>query len=444
MRNHLKAALEGHQDNSPNYNVYSPEEEQQLLTEATQDSAQVDADLGEIARMNDMSEAVEDLAVIADGIEEPTATETQLLDSVGQMAVTGTDVAPEEVVPSMEQYVGRRISTEGLRETARNIWNQIQRVLKKVWETIESFFYKVFGTIPGLRRSLKKLKDDIDGNSSRALDSKKISISVGVQALSVNYSTPKSEGDLKGAMKDMTEQVEVIYGKHADAIEGMGEAIAEGLSDFDAETPQKSLGSFVGKLSKYTDKIDLPGMSGASGRWPGFDAKMTKPLPGNISIVSRVPKDIDARSSDVNIQKLEALRKVTVEVVQTSEKAKDVPNSFEMPPLSNNAMLNLLDDAEKLLDTLEKYQRGKRYADMKKVRTKLEAASKKATTSIEKLDSSEDKATKDAVPFYRAMVNFNTAYAKWAKDPAMPMVTHTLSFVRGIMTVCQKSLSAYK
>lgn len=446
MRNHLRAALES-ADNNVSYGVLSMEEEAQLLTEATQDEAAATTDLNEIARMNDMSEAIEDLAVIADGIEgEPSQTEAALIDNTAQMAVAGTEVAPEEVVPAMESYRGRKIATEGLRETARNIWESIKRILKKVWEKIESFFYKIFGTIPGLRRSIKSLKDKVR-DLSGSVSEKKITVSAGVQSVSVDYKTPKNEGDLKASMKTLTTVVEDIFGPNASKMVDMGEAIVDGLNDFDPADPKKSLGPFVGKIGKIAKgAVEKTNYSAISGnRWPGFKGKISDPLPGNVSIVSRMPNEIDARHDDVNVGKLEALRRVTVEVVATSDKSKDVPNSFEMSTMGTSAMLDLLEDAESILDKLEQFQRGKHHADMKKTKAKLDTASDKATSAMAKAEGkSDDKEAKDSVPYYRALLNFNTAYARWSKDPAMPMVSHSLAFIRGVITCVQKSAAEYK
>jgi exonuclease VII small subunit len=107
-------------------------------------------------------------------------------------------------------------------------------------------------------------------------------------------------------------------------------------------------------------------------------------------------------------------------------------------------MAALVDDSLDLLDVLEKFQRGKRANEMKTLRGKLETASDRLAKDMDKMSGSDEAREKAAVPYYRAMVNFNGAFARWMKDPAMPMVSHSLASIRGVMNVCQKSLSAYK
>lgn len=454
MRRHfLQASLEADNNTQNPYAglVLSAEEDQQLLTEALQDEATVTSDLAEAARMNDLADALEDLAVVADDITangaEPTPVETQLIESATQMAVAGTEVTPEEIIPAMESAdKGRKVSLETLRETAKKLFDRVMAVLKGIWDKINNFFYKIFGTIPGLRRAIKDAKQKVDDNSSRTPDTKKIIVNVGVNALSVNFKAPASEGDIKAAVASLMKVNEFIYGAGADKVHAMGEAIAEGLEQFDPEQPQKSLGAFVSKLGKKQDEFSkIPGMhSGAGDRWPGFEVKISEPLAGNVSIVARTPKDLDLSSNDVNINKLEQLRKLSFEVVATSEASHQLATSFEMPTMSNKAMMDVLNDADKLLETLEKFQRGSRHTNAAKLRTKISAASDKASKAVAKLDGENESAHRDAIPYYRSMLNFNTAYARWTKDPAMPMVGHTLATVRGVLSVVDKSLKDYK
>ena len=194
--------------------------------------------------------------------------------------------------------------------------------------------------------------------------------------------------------------------------------------------------------------VSLAGFTKVSGNRFGehIDAIISPALLGNVSIVIRVPEVVGSGSNlpASPIGHLENLASLSVEVVQTSDKAKDVPNTFEMATASNSAMSNMLGDALEILDALEKFQRGKRATEMKSLRGKLETASDKATKSMEKVAAKDDKEDQKALPYYRAMLKFNTCYTRWMKDPAMPMVSHSLASIRGVVKVVEKSLAAYK
>jgi hypothetical protein len=454
MRAFLNVANEGFQGDG---RILSLEEEQDNLVEAAQDAAQVDADLQQVDRMTDVSDSLEDLAMVADGIEArgddegATETEQQMGEILSNVAVAGTDVAGEDVVPAMESFGGRRLrySAESIRERAKAIWESILKFLKQIWEKITNFFYKIFGTIPGIRRRLVELKKRVDDNTRKVVSNKKITISSGVASLSCNYKTPTNEGELKKNFTALVKGAKELYGEGMEVGHKLGEIVLKGLEDFDGEKPSASLGKFVRDMKPISARLNKAaggGMTRVSGDRFGkeIDAEISEPLLGNMSIVVKTPKADDREYESPRVMLLEKLRHIGIEMVTTSEKPKDVPASFEMSPATNSGMAAMLDDALEGLDVLEKFQRGKRFNEMKTLRGKLETASNKLATEMDKLAGSDDKAEREAVPYFRAMVNFNSAYARWMKEPALPMVNHLLASIRGVSKVVEKSLAAYE
>lgn len=448
MRQFLNQSLEALRE--PAHNVVSLEEEQDMLVEAAGDQAGIEADLGEVDRVSDMSDALEDLAVIADGIEgDATGNEAALMDTAGQMAVAGTDVdAAELVTPSLESNGARRYSAESLRERAKAIWENIKRFLKEIWKKIESFIYKIFGTIPTLRKRVEELKKRVSDNGSKTIEEKKITVTSGVSALSQNGKTPSTDTELRSNFLHMLNVNKGIFGDNIDSGIRVGEAVLDGLNDFDADAPDESGKKFVEKVKKAMAGAKAGyKTSKTSGARFGeqVEAEISDPLLGNISIVHKKPTYIShAPGTASTVGMLENMRGYAVEVCQTSDKAKESPSSFEMATATNASMSAMLDDALEQLDVLEKFQRGKRASEMKSLRGKLETASEKASNSMKKLEGKDDAAEKLAVPYYRAMLNYNQSYTRWMKDPALPMVSHTLASIRGVMTVVNKSLSNYK
>lgn len=447
MRNFLSTALEGHRD--PTFANLSLEEEQDLIVEAAADEAAVNNDLAQVERISDMSDALEDLAVVTDGMAEdgPTDTEAALVDTMANMAVAGTDVEAEEIVPAMESFGGKRMrySAESIRERAKAIWESIRKFLKQIWEKITAFFYKIFGTIPALRRRLQDLKKRIQDNSKNTIDQKKITVTTGVASLSVNYKTPTSDTDVRKNLSTMVTACKAVYTDILDEGIKMGNIVLDAINDFDPVEPDASLQKLVPALAilqkKNTSGLGFTGVSG-NRFGDGYEAQLSDPLPGNISIVLKRAKKMPTTTTSVS--SLEELSKFDTGIVQTSDKPKDTPSSFEMSTAGNANMLGMVDESLEILDILEGFQRGKRATEMKSLRGKLETASEKASNAMKKLSDSEEKEEKAAVPYYRALLNFNTSFTRWMKDPAMPMVSHSLSAIRGAMNVCQKSLSAYK
>lgn len=435
MRKHFSHAMESQ---SFGENI-SLEEEQLLLDESAADAAGTESDLKEAERIIEVSDALEDLAVIADGIEEATPAEVALLETAGDMAVAGTDVEPEEVVPAMEQYQGRRIATEGIRETAQTIWRSIQEFLKNIWKKIESFFYKIFGTIPALRKRLKELQKRVEAKSGTGIEEKKVTLSSGLTALSVDYKVVKTGAELKSAAHAMETAVAAAFGEQQGKLAKLGEKIADGISDFDPEAAEASAKK-ISAAVREAGSITIPSSKKISGnRWPGFEVVQGAPLPGNVSLVC---KNYSGGEEQGVIQSLDRMRRGGVSLEPTNEKSKDTPSTVEFSTMSISEMEDAIKTSEKILDHLEDFNRGKRSTDIKSAKTKIEAASKKATSAVEKAANDED--AKKCVPYYRAVLNFNAAYARWAQSPTMGLSQAALTHVRAVMATITKCLGAYK
>jgi hypothetical protein len=417
----------------------SMEEEQILLDEAAQDSASVDTDLGEAERIIEVSDALEDLAVIADGIEEATPAEIALIENAGDMAVAGSDVEPADLVPAMESYRGKRIATEGIRETAQQIWRAIQDFLKNIWKKIEGFFYKIFGTIPALRKRLKELKGRVEAKSGSAIEDKKVTLNSGLGALSVDYKVVKNEAELKSALGDLEKATAWVYGDNQAELAKMGNSIADAISDFDPEKAEESAKKVQSAVSKHSPGA-LPGSKASGGsRFPGFKVTQGSALLGNVSLLK---KEFNSSTETGTLATLDRQRRSGVELAATGEKHKDAPASSDFQTMSNSSMEEAIKICEKILDHMEDFQRGKKSTDVKAAKTKVENASKKATSAVEKAANDED--AKHCVPYYRAVLNFNASYARWAQSPAMPLASNALTTIRSTMNVIQKSLGAYK
>lgn len=445
MRSILNTALEGLNGTATEYGFLSREEEEVMAEDAAQAADDASTGLDESERMLGLADGLEDLAEIADGITDATQTETQLLTVAGNMAVAGSDVPAEEIVPAMEGFIGKRIAVESLRERASAIWKAILAQIKKVWAFIEKFFYSIFGTIPGLRKQLKDLRARVDGTNGKKLEDKKLTVSTGVKALSVDYSTPKNGGDVVKGLKDLLGEVTDVYGTYTDKIAKVGEVVADHISDFDPEKAHDSVEKFLKAVTSGFGGVNLSGGKSAGNRFPGFVTAQSAPIMGNVSLFLKKVDSAGARDHGNNVlNQVERARQMGFELHATSDKEKSVPNDFQMDTMTSAQMHSAIDDMEKILDKLEDFNRGKRTADMKKTRTRLESASAKATTAVEKAEKSEEASDRATVAYYRAMLNYNQAYARWCQNPAVQLLNSALASVKASAAVIAKSISAYK
>ena len=426
--------------------------------------AEVNVAIAECFRMEQISDSLEDLAVIADGIEEASPEEVALIRTVSDMAVAGTDVQSEEIVPETVvplqlevsgaagnvvtegRFIGRRISTEGIRETAKSIWEAIKKFLKDIWAKIETFFYKIFGTIPMLRRkveALKKRADDL-GSSGKTPGKEKITISSGVAALSKDYTPVATAAGLSGCIDDLAAAAKGIYGGYADRLVSLGDDMADIIGDFEPAAKQTSIDKMTALLLKNT-LAKSPLFSGSIGsRFPGYGGKVSGQLLGNIVIAYKV-KEIGATDTADNsanrITNLITIANFEIKVENAREKTGTVKDDFTMTPFHASDIEDMCSKMLKLLDQLEDFKRGSALKKILTAKEKMKKAADKAESSMGKMkDDATDKA---AVPTYRALINTNTSFAKWASSPMMQFYRHCITEINAIVAVSSRSLSTY-
>lgn len=438
-------AAEGRSIGGNSFEGLSMEELDVLVDEAVVADQEATSDLVDAGRAIDVAEALEDLAVVAEPITEATPTEIALVDTTAQMAVAGTDLAPEEIIPesdgvSLESRVGRRIAVEGIKETVANIWRGIKALLKKIWAKVEEFFYKIFGAIPSLRRTIKALRANIDDLGSKVTDEKTIKMTSGIASLTVDGKSLKTASEISTAVAKQVDAVKVLSGNYSKNIAKILEHYADVAADFDANDPDKALLAIsAGALKDINGLKATVGASGNVKRWPGFTASNGEHLMGNTALFVRVA---DAGDTTSAIGILEKVRASGVILAKSNESKKDLPDEVAITAPTTGDLNKMVDGVEKLLDVLEDWNRGSAVKDIKRAREALEKATDKAETSFNKID--RESRDEHAAAAFRAIANLNKAAIDWAKEPISSVIRESLTHARVVLAVTSKGISNHK
>jgi len=424
----------------------SLEEEALVIADAATDAAESATELAETERIIEVSDALEDMAVIAGEIKEATPVETQLIETVGTMAVAGTDIAPEEVVPALEGVQDLKPHLEKVKATAKRIWEQILKYLEGIWAKIDAFFYKQFGTIPRLQAQLAKLEEQAKGAEKGTATRETIQVTGTIGALSVHGKQASGEADIAAGLSALHEAAKYVYGGYSDALVKRGEVIAKAISEFTPEKAQE-VSLELKKALRQNGFGSIPGAgAGSTARFPGFDSRMGKPLPGGFSLVNK--HYIDNKTEASILSGLDRARREGVDLVKTDNAAGPAAaGKVEMKTLSVAGAQSLIKDAQELLKTIEDFKRGAKPKQIQKARKDIEAASAKATKAIDASKPSNDGPGQNlgtAVVQYRALLNFNASYARWSRDPQVQFTSAALATARAVAIVVSKSLAAYK
>lgn len=432
LENAVPAATPTEADQVGEEQVISLEEEEVVLAEAADDSASIERDLAEADRVLEVSDGLESIAVVADRIEEASPEDVALIDTAAQMAVAGTDIAPEQIVPAMESFVGSKIATEGIRETSKQIWESIQAFLKRIWDNIMAYF-RVHAAVPVELKKIAALEAKIKEAGKQKDGVKTFKLSSGL--LTVEGKMVKNAAALGAALRDYEQAAEFVYSKNPEIVAAHGKAIAGVIDKFTAETSNEVTGKLVDVL-KGLKHGTVPGAS--AGKAEGdFTVYSGKDLLGGGRVQLRV---FNAAEGATTLGALDHFRKSGV--VFDAEQAKAAAGEVEFPVLAPLEAEGLLETAKDILKQLSDFH-SKELGKLKAAGDELRKASAKATSELGKV-SHEDKGQAAVVQDFRAALNFNQAYSKWVAHPAIQFYGKSLAVSKALRLVVAKSLEAYE
>lgn len=441
MRRHLNVSLESASFKTGN--VISLEEEQIMLSDAADLAADVSQELNEVNRVIEVSDALEDLAVVADQIEQASPTEIALMETAGDMAVAGTDIEAEQIVPSLESYKGKRIAAEGFRQTAETVWTNIQEFVKNVYDKIEKFFYNVFGVIPNMRKRLEKLSENIKIAGNKNAVGTRIEFK-GPEAGGAFMDKLAIDGKIFGTdqeflknLNELVEMTEYVYGANIVNRNMLGTKLAALIESFDPAGDMEAQGKeFIAAVTEYNQKQVIPGPDYMSNSG-SYELHRSRTLLGGGTLVAKTYNSQDSTTLGV----MDRLRHSGIVFDNTTGRA---PNKTKgVPLLTAKSMEEAVKSLNIMLDLLEEYKRGGPSKAVEATRKKLEAASKKAEEAYNKLKD-DTPGGSSSVSHYRAALNFNVAYAGWVHNPAVPYARYAVTTINAIVSYIQVCLSQYK
>lgn len=443
MRRCLKLSLEALP--SEIGRTISLEEEQLLLADAADLASDINQELNEVDRLSDVSNALEDLAAVADQIEQASPTEIALIETAGDVAVAGTDIEAEEVIPSLESYRGKKIATETIRARAATIWKNIQQFLKSVWEKIEKFFYSIFGTIPNTRRRLQKLKEKVDGSHAKSprgtmfevsTDSAAEMLSV-VNRLMINKRVPRNDSEFMGSLDRLHEMTKYVYGPNIVNRNTLGNEIADAIEQFDAAGDlDRQAERIIAACTDFNRKQKIPGL-GSNVPSGSYTLIVGDELIGGGKIVYKeYAQNIQDKS---HLGVLERLRHSGMLFEPSGTRGSKPLGKVNLPIVSLNTLSSMIVELGQMLTLLEEYKRSPASRTVDATKKRLENVSKKAAANYDKLDPSAA-----SMQYYKAMVSFNGAYSRWISEPAIPFARYLLSEINALMLYINLCLSTYK
>lgn len=438
-------ALEGARFSRP---VIALEDEEVAQAEAQELAAEIPADLNDAERSIDVAESLDSVADIADNIESPQATDVALIQTAADLAVAGSDVPPEEVIPvageALESAIGHRIATESIRETALAIYERLKAFVKRIWEKIESFWHKYFGTLPRLKRKIEAMQGKINSVTGRKLDSdgKSFELTSGLKALSVDYKVVKNGAELKTALEFLTKAV--VQGtefntRHAAKL---GRDIADLLNDMDDKNVREKAEAIY-KLAPKSGKPELCKNDVSSSYGSGLSAHESDSMLGSVKLLYKTDKlTLSDRKSMLG--RLEQLRRTGLSLVPAGAHDKEV-NEVTFTTLNIGDAETILGLIGTLVQKMEDYERGAAFKEIKKSREALDKAAQRAASRLGKIKAgAEDGPTDEDIAIFRSCANLNVSYTSWTSGTAVALSSRVVTTANAVLAIVARSMAQYK
>lgn len=428
----------------------SPEEDAQNASEATTELSEAVAASDDVDRFSDVADALEDAGVILDSVQEADPAHVALAQTITNMAVAGQpDMAGTDIAPSLENYIGRRLSTEGFKDAAKRIWETIKRWVKKIWAKIEGFFYKHFGRIPRMRKSLAAAEKQLQDAESKPREDKKIDLSSGLSQMLVANDVVKTFPVYLTALTNLTGAVEDVFKVMGPVLGSGGEKLSEAIGDFDVGNTTASLIRIINAASAGGSASMLKSFKAKQAPFTnsqapaGLDSYFTPALPGNIALRMAAMTAAAARSSESSNfgAKMQQVRSAGICAIYP-EKARDVPSSVSIDTPAVSDLRDAIGQCTRQLDAMETFYRGKGFKDMKEAQDKITKAGDKISGQIAKVKP-EDLKTND-MSHFRQATGMASGYVQQILRTFAGIATTSMASCSFVCILASKTSSAYR
>lgn len=387
----------------------TPEAAELAEAESVQDANQLEASMQGAARMLEVADGLESMAIVAGEVKEATPTELALIQNSTQLAVAGTDVEPERLLPSLESWKGGAVAVEDLRENAKRIWDNIQAILKRLWEETIRYF-QVSYVIPSHERTIAELE--------KLIRRKKNQVKANPQEIKVNYSAlvfnggvVKNAADLKQGLEYTLDMARYVFGTNPEQVADLGGDLAKAIKNFDVANSGETVTEVRNIMASY--KVTKPPMLTVTQPAGDFVVEQSKPLMGGGDV--RL-KTFQRNEHATPLGALDHFRKTGVSF-NNDAPVRGTDTTFELMTLAQ--MEDLLRIARDLLRQVKDFNGGARLGRLKRAGDELKAASEKASKAF-LAAGGEAKVSHAVVNDYRSLLNFNHAYMHWVQQPAIP------------------------
>lgn len=413
----------------------SLEEDAVLIAGAADDLQRINTEINEVKRLEDTAETLRDVALVTANVESASVHDLFTLESAARLAIAGSDISTRLVTPALERYEGKRVNLEGLMDFIDSIWRAIVDAMKSVWNAVNDFFYKIFGTIPRLRRNIEEIQEKAEKGNDLLMEAKvKLGPELGIHMR--NDKLPTRADELFNGVDILYQHVEFYLADYVKIAAEVYKDFGTEMVSFNEDRLEESLNALSDvaiHLSARYSPGELRLTEVKDPRFAPGEYVNLPHLPGNKTFYIR---RVTIPNADKALERAEAIQSCVVKMMDSKPRVKStVASSGEIETPSNNDIMQLCTMMLNILDTVEKYGRGKDFIQIKKSKDELLKISDDLVSRSRDLPRDSR-----AIPYYRSAIRFNSYMTTTVVQPLTNLCSLALLVVRSTVVICQKSL----
>lgn len=425
--------------------VLSMEEASIMIGDAFDEYDAAKTSMAEVNHGAEVADTLENVVAVADNIGEASESEVRLVELVGDMAVAGTDIPPESIVPSLESYIGRRISTEGFKQTIKSIWEAIKNAIAKIWRHLKNFFDFITRATPVLVQRIKKFKRAIvEANEAYLPGTIKMAAT---QAFTYKGQPIDDLAQMPNRINTDSIYLEYLYDKRLPIIAKQAAQVRDITMHYDPKAGDEAALAATAKLAEAMvipkDKTPAPRtlFAVSSERKPaaeGVEVLQGAELIGGgrviLSQFSATDGMSDADKVAQTMQHYHCYFEPSEERVESKEVTVDIP--------PKKVLIQILDALERLVRTAMTHETGSssKHMEIDRVLEQLPTATEALASRVEKYENSAEteNASKSHYALYKLLVNSNMYFTKARMTPASELTRQAITTIRTTLMVMGK------
>lgn len=458
--------------------VLSVEEEVIVLGEADQLQNQVDQDVAETARVEDVTDVMLNVADTVEDAKEVTPAQAELINTVSEMAVAGSDGDPDDVIPEVSAIPAEPVAdpsatdpaanppatpsdnpaanpetvadpekqgeepaltveafVEDLRKRASEIWERIRKFCIEIWKGIVEFFKRIFMVAPRLLHRIAQLRAIVAEKKKTVKDihpkEQQIALLVGSNAVSYPDYTVHDTKELVKGLGELKGLATYAFGTYVKDCVAMGTQVAAELKKYDPKKAGETLHTVAIGLQKH-NFTNLPG-NPATGYLGCFEV-----------VAQRLDKNKTKDLSDAQI--VGALRNSSVTLQTRTGRAAPLNTRNGFATMTFSEMDSVLSAVEGLVKQVVAYENSSEAKAIDKVRAELIEAGNTASGVVGKMVGNDEAGKVErmyAMDVMKSLMNFNTSLTRWVSSLTMPVSKKVYQSARAALVLVEKSATQY-